>query len=137
MTVQFGGRSRNGSDGSLAPTIADSRNGLGISGFSPSVQRARNGSDGSLAPTIADSLASRDARDGRDGRDGLGISGSGFSSSVRSLSRRWSEGSLLSQSQAQTLGVPEVLRPGFYSPANFQVEGFRPSRNVSFKNPLS
>lgn len=88
------------------------------------MQRARNGSDESLAPTVADRLVSR---------DGLGISGSGFSPSVGNLSRRWSEGSLLSQPQAQTLGFPEVLRPGFYSPANFQVEGFRPSRNVSFK----
>ncbi|QDS75195.1 hypothetical protein FKW77_008718 [Venturia effusa] len=82
--------------------------------------RSRNGSGGSLAPTIADSLG---------GRDGLGISGPGFSPSARSLSRRWSEGSLLTQAQAQKLGVPEVLKPGFYTPVNFQVEGFKPSRN--------
>lgn len=98
VTTQYGGRSRNGSDGSLVPSM----------------------------PT------------GLDGQGGLGLGISVLSPgapSVRSLSRRWSEGSLLSQAQtqAQKMGEPEVLNPGFYSPVNFEMKGFRPSRNVSTK----
>ncbi|KAE9962033.1 hypothetical protein BLS_000929 [Venturia inaequalis] len=88
VTTQFGGRSRNGSDGSLAPSM----------------------------PT------------GLDGQGGLGLGISG-GPSLRSLGRRWSEGSLMSLTQAQKSDAPEVLKPGFYSPADFRVEGFSPSRN--------
>ncbi|TID15359.1 putative alpha/beta-glucosidase [Venturia nashicola] len=87
--------------------------------------RSRNGSDGSFVPTMPTGL---------DGQGGLGLGIAGFSPgapSVRSLNRRWSEGSLLSLSQAQVQKQkdPEVLKPEFYSPVSFQMEGFRPSRN--------
>lgn len=84
--------------------------------------RSRNGS---LAPTVCS---------GRSRNESIAPA---FVPSIRSLNRRWSEGSLLSQAQAQKLGFAEVLRPGFYSPANFQVAGFKPSLNVSIEVPLT
>jgi hypothetical protein len=58
---------------------------------------------------------------------------SSLRSNISRLSSRWSDGSMLSQiAQVKMLQVPEMLRPGFYSPASFHLAGFKPSRNVSF-----
>lgn len=101
--------SRNASAELLIDSYLDSENNVAVksSGNSSVVTRSRNGS---LAPSFVPSVGSFQRR----------------------LSRRWSDGSMLSSvTQTKMLGVPEVLRPGFYSPANFQVAGFKPSHNVS------
>jgi hypothetical protein len=102
--------SRNNSAEMLIDSYLDSEHNMAMksSGNNSVVTRSRNGS---LAPSFVPSVGSFQRR----------------------LSRRWSDGSMLSSvAQTKMLGVPEVLRPGFYSPANFRVAGFKPSHNVSF-----